>query len=277
MRRLVAISREADELEAFPARLRYALPESPSGDLARLLEWADARLERLEGELAPDDISAALDEQILFPGGRPSPAARKNRRGLMIVRPEALRNMAALFSLSNGSELGGNRNQWLILNLVFKVGDETPHESLGRVAEHSHRFRIDADILAKAVPETEQPQEAIECNVVRLQRYLAPANSSLSTPDFSRRHHIGSFGQKRIPAAKKCSSVSMVAPLEDGIFLRVYEEVAQLGKKSSHAASWSSDGSRAIFTRSDLLSGSAQCIFLDMLRARGTSRYTFVP
>ena len=67
LRRLVAISREADELKLFLARLRDALPESPSGDLARLLEWADARLERLEGELAPDDISAALDEQILFP------------------------------------------------------------------------------------------------------------------------------------------------------------------------------------------------------------------
>ena len=67
LKRLIAISREADELKPALARLRDGLPERPSGELARLLEWTEARLRRLESALKPDDIAAALDEQKLFP------------------------------------------------------------------------------------------------------------------------------------------------------------------------------------------------------------------
>jgi hypothetical protein len=67
LKRLVAISREADELKLFLARLRDGLRERPSDELARLLKWAEARLQRLEDELTPDDIAAALGEQKLFP------------------------------------------------------------------------------------------------------------------------------------------------------------------------------------------------------------------
>ena len=68
LKRLVAISTEAHELKPFVARLRDSLPEERSADeLARLLEWAEARLLRLEGELTPDGIGAALRERELFP------------------------------------------------------------------------------------------------------------------------------------------------------------------------------------------------------------------
>lgn len=67
LKRLVAISREADELKPVLARLRDGLPERPSGKLARLLEWTEARLLRLERELTSDGVAAALDEQKLFP------------------------------------------------------------------------------------------------------------------------------------------------------------------------------------------------------------------
>lgn len=67
LKRLAAISREADELKLFLARLGDGLPERPSGALTRLLEWAEARLQRLESALKPDDIAVALDEQKLFP------------------------------------------------------------------------------------------------------------------------------------------------------------------------------------------------------------------
>ena len=64
---LVGISKETNELKLFLARLRDGLPQRPSGELAHLLEWAEARLQRLESGLTPDDIAAALDEQKLFP------------------------------------------------------------------------------------------------------------------------------------------------------------------------------------------------------------------
>ncbi len=67
LKALVAISREADELKHFLARLQDGLPERPSGELARLLKWAAARLQRLERELTPDDVTAALCERKLFP------------------------------------------------------------------------------------------------------------------------------------------------------------------------------------------------------------------
>jgi hypothetical protein len=67
LKALVAISREADELKHFLARLQDGLPERRSDELARLLKWAEARLQRLEGELTPDDITAALGERKLFP------------------------------------------------------------------------------------------------------------------------------------------------------------------------------------------------------------------
>lgn len=43
LQRLVAISTETDELRPFVARLRGALEENASGDLARMLDWAEAR------------------------------------------------------------------------------------------------------------------------------------------------------------------------------------------------------------------------------------------
>ena len=67
LKRLVAISKETNELRLFLARLQDGLPERPSGELTRLLEWAETRLQRLEGGLKPDHIAAALDEQKLFP------------------------------------------------------------------------------------------------------------------------------------------------------------------------------------------------------------------
>jgi hypothetical protein len=66
LKRLVAISNEANELKLFLAQLRDGLPE-PSGEPTRLLEWAEARLRRLEGGLKLDSIAAALDEQKLLP------------------------------------------------------------------------------------------------------------------------------------------------------------------------------------------------------------------
>jgi len=67
LERLIGISKETNELRLFLARLQEGLPEHPSGELKRLLEWAEARLQRLEGGLEPGDIAAALDAQKLFP------------------------------------------------------------------------------------------------------------------------------------------------------------------------------------------------------------------
>ena len=67
LKRLVSISTEADELKPFVARLRDGLQGRSSGELARMLEWTEARLSKLEGELTPDGIATTLREQELFP------------------------------------------------------------------------------------------------------------------------------------------------------------------------------------------------------------------
>jgi len=64
---LVGISTEADELKSLLKRLHERLPVSPSADLTRLIEWTEARLRRLEGELMPEGISDELRKQGLFP------------------------------------------------------------------------------------------------------------------------------------------------------------------------------------------------------------------
>lgn len=65
--RFVAISTEVDKLKSFLAQLGERMPACPSGELARMTEWTEARLRRLEDELAPDGIAAALQERELFP------------------------------------------------------------------------------------------------------------------------------------------------------------------------------------------------------------------
>lgn len=67
LKRFVALSTEADELKSFLARLREREPACPSGELARMREWTEARLQRLEDELTPEGIAAALQERGLFP------------------------------------------------------------------------------------------------------------------------------------------------------------------------------------------------------------------
>jgi hypothetical protein len=54
-------------LKSFLARLHDRIPAYPSGELARMLEWAEARLSHVEGELAPDGIASALRERGPFP------------------------------------------------------------------------------------------------------------------------------------------------------------------------------------------------------------------
>ncbi len=65
--RLAVISTEADQLKPLVARLRGELKENGSGELARLLEWANAYVLRLEGELTPAGIAGVLGKQELFP------------------------------------------------------------------------------------------------------------------------------------------------------------------------------------------------------------------
>lgn len=67
LKRFVALSTEADELKSFLVRLRERMPARPSGDLARMTEWTEARLQRLEDELTPEGIASALQERELFP------------------------------------------------------------------------------------------------------------------------------------------------------------------------------------------------------------------
>jgi len=67
VKRFVALSTEADELRSFLARLHERMPSSPSGDLVRMTDWVETRLQRLEGELTAEGISAALAERKLFP------------------------------------------------------------------------------------------------------------------------------------------------------------------------------------------------------------------
>jgi hypothetical protein len=71
LKSLVAISTEADQLKSFVARLRNDLPTHPLSELARMLEWTEERLLRLEGELTPQGIAAALRERELFPEADP--------------------------------------------------------------------------------------------------------------------------------------------------------------------------------------------------------------
>lgn len=65
--RFITISTEADELASFLARLHARWPEQPTGELARMREWTEARLRDLEEELVPEGISRALQERELFP------------------------------------------------------------------------------------------------------------------------------------------------------------------------------------------------------------------
>jgi hypothetical protein len=67
LQRLIAISTEVDELQSFLARLRPRMPECTSDELVRMMEWAEARLQRSDAELAPEGISSALRERKLFP------------------------------------------------------------------------------------------------------------------------------------------------------------------------------------------------------------------
>jgi hypothetical protein len=67
LKRFVALSTEADKLKSFLARLRERMPASPSGELVRMTEWTEMRLQRLEGELTPERIADALQERELFP------------------------------------------------------------------------------------------------------------------------------------------------------------------------------------------------------------------
>ena len=67
LKRLAAISTEADELKSLLARLRDRLPAHPSGELASMLEWTEGRLVQLEDELTPDGIASELRERQLFP------------------------------------------------------------------------------------------------------------------------------------------------------------------------------------------------------------------
>lgn len=67
LKRFVALSSEVDELRSFLARLHERMPTSPSGELVRMTEWVEARLQRLEGDLTAEGISAALVERKLFP------------------------------------------------------------------------------------------------------------------------------------------------------------------------------------------------------------------
>ena len=67
LKRFIALSTEADELKSFLGRLRERMPACPSGELARMREWTEARLQRLENELTPEGIASALQEREMFP------------------------------------------------------------------------------------------------------------------------------------------------------------------------------------------------------------------
>jgi hypothetical protein len=53
------------------ARFRDAQSTHSSGDLARMLKWAEARLLSLKGELTPEGIAASPQERELFPEADP--------------------------------------------------------------------------------------------------------------------------------------------------------------------------------------------------------------
>jgi septal ring factor EnvC (AmiA/AmiB activator) len=66
LKRLIALSSEADELRAFLSRLQTSVSASSPGELLRMIEWAEERLRRLEGELTLEEITAVLRAKGLF-------------------------------------------------------------------------------------------------------------------------------------------------------------------------------------------------------------------
>ena len=67
LQRLIRISKEADDLRSFLARLREQMSSSPSGALLRMLEWTEAKLKELVDKIEPDRIASSLREDNLFP------------------------------------------------------------------------------------------------------------------------------------------------------------------------------------------------------------------
>lgn len=67
LRRLATISSEVDELHSLLNKLRQLAPGRSPDELGRTMEWAEARLRRLENELAPEGIASSLRERRLFP------------------------------------------------------------------------------------------------------------------------------------------------------------------------------------------------------------------
>jgi hypothetical protein len=67
LKRFVALSTEAYELKSVLARLRERMPACPLGELARMMEWTEARLKHLENEATPESVVTVLRERELFP------------------------------------------------------------------------------------------------------------------------------------------------------------------------------------------------------------------
>lgn len=67
LQRIIEISAEADELQLFVDRIGPRLPKCNSSELLRMVEWVKSLLQRIENELKPDQISAALRDKNLFP------------------------------------------------------------------------------------------------------------------------------------------------------------------------------------------------------------------
>ncbi len=67
LQRFVTISKEVDELHSLLSKLRPLMAGRASGELGRMIEWAEAHLRRLESELALEGISSDLRERRLFP------------------------------------------------------------------------------------------------------------------------------------------------------------------------------------------------------------------
>lgn len=64
--RLAAAAAEISQLEGFLARMRSRGPDCP-GEVARMLAWAESRIQALQASLQPQGLAAALAEQKLFP------------------------------------------------------------------------------------------------------------------------------------------------------------------------------------------------------------------
>ncbi len=67
LKRFLTISAEAAQLKSFLVQLSGDLTENPSGEIARLLAWTEARLLQLQDELRPKSIGSALCQAGLFP------------------------------------------------------------------------------------------------------------------------------------------------------------------------------------------------------------------